>query len=257
MIIFKRELARRLMKGERILQQRMMIMGLLAMLMGLVGCADNSTPRDFNELIPRLMKPVNSFSNPSDAAANLFNVTSPDERRDAIAWLATKPYGHEAAYMKAYKILTTDPHPMVRAQAMRALGSSHKYDEAVPYLIDGGTGKKATGLADAEPEVRRDAARGLQETFNDTAIPALAEHLLKDTDEQVRVGCARALKWGRSPMAYRALIDALDDRDAGVVYWAHQSLETTTGQRIGFDPKASLAWYQHSYGQTTQPAPKG
>ena len=73
---------------------------------------------------------------PEEAASNLFNVTSPDERRDAIAYLQTKPYGHEPPYMKAYEILTTDPHPMVRGQAMLALGTSHQV-EAVSYLIKG------------------------------------------------------------------------------------------------------------------------
>jgi len=234
--------------------RQMRILGLLAILLGLGGCMDAiKDSHDFNELIPRLMKPVNTYTNPIDAAANLFNVTSADERRDAVAWLCTKKYGHEAAYMKAYEVLTTDPHPMVRAQVMRALGSSHQ-DRAVPYLVDGTTGK--TGLSDPEPEVRRDAARGLQETFNNTAIAALATSVIKDPDDQVRVGCARALGNGRTAVANRALIDALDDRNAGVVYWAHQSLVITTGQRIGFEPKAWLLWYRQNFSPTTLPAPK-
>src|ERR1035437_4864434 len=94
----------------------------------MTGCTGDGAPsHDFNELIPRLMKPIHTYDNPSEAAANLFNVTSPDERRDAIAYLETKKYGHEPAYMRAYEILATDPHPMVRAQAMRALGSSRNF----------------------------------------------------------------------------------------------------------------------------------
>jgi HEAT repeat protein len=226
--------------------RQMVVVGFLATLLG--GCGNKA--RDFNELIPRLMKPVNAYSNPMDAAANLFNVTSPDERRDAIAYLAVQKYGHEPAYMKAYKILTTDPHPMVRAQAMRALGTSHQ-NEAVPYLVDGNAPANTagkTGLSDPDAEVRRDAAQGLQETFNESAIPALTAHVVDDVDEQVRMACARALKNGRTPAAYRALITALDDKNAGVVYYALQSLQITTGQLLGYDAKAWLGWYQQKYG---------
>ena len=91
----------------------------IATLLTVTACGEKS-PRNFNELIPRLMGTANRYQNPTDAAAALFNVTSPDERRDAIAYLETKKYGHEPAYMRAYEILTRDPHPMVRAQAMRA-----------------------------------------------------------------------------------------------------------------------------------------
>jgi HEAT repeat protein len=223
-------------------------LAILAML--LVGCGEKDA-RDFNELIPRLLKPVNTYNNPEEAASNLFNVTSPDERRDAIAYLANKPYGFEPPYMKAYFLLSRDPHSMVRAQAMRALGASHK-KEAIPYLINGNTGK--TGLADSEAEVRRDAAVGLTENFDPSAIPALIDHVQKDTDDQTRVACARALKNAKTPEVYRALIAAMDDRDAAVVYAARQALITNTGQNLGYDPKAWLNWYAKTYPPTTQPA---
>ncbi|MCL2646245.1 MAG: HEAT repeat domain-containing protein [Phycisphaerales bacterium] len=233
---------------------RFLIVGVM-MVAGMVaaGCQEHSTvpARDFNELIPRLMKPVNTYDDPITAAANLFNVTSPDERRDAIAYLSPKPYGHEPAYMKAYYLLTTDPHAMVRAQAMRALGASHQ-QEAVPYLINGNapsgaTGVGKTGLSDPDVQVRRDAARGLMETFNDTAIPAVADCLLKDTDDQVRVTCAQALQNAHTPEAYRALIGALDDRDAAVVYHAHLALVANTGQDLGYNAKPWLEWHQKTY----------
>src|SRR4051794_27648256 len=94
----------------------------------LAGCADLAPAkpsRNFNELIPRMMGAINK-STPEEAASNLFNVTSPDERRDAIAYLETQKWGHQPPYIRAYEILTTDPHPMVRAQAMRALGTSYQ-----------------------------------------------------------------------------------------------------------------------------------
>lgn len=205
---------------------------------------------DFNELIPRMMGAIKNRS-PEDAAANLFNVTNPDERRDAIAWLETKPYGHEAPYMKAYEILTTDPSPMVRAQAMEALGSSHR-PEAIKFLVGGSNGKG--GLADREPEVRRDAAKALSYTFTTAATSALANAVRSDPDTQVRINAARALHSDPSNESIRALIDALDDRDAGVVYFAHDSLVKITHQNIGPDGKEWLQWFQSANQPATKPA---
>jgi HEAT repeat protein len=240
--------------GLQALQRACMTIIVALALLALTGCGDSSKPRDFNELIPRLMGSLKP-TNPTQAAANLFNVTSPDERRDAIAFLQDQKYGHEPPYMRAYEILTTDPHPMVRAQAMRALGSSHN-QSAVPYLIDGTTGR--TGLADPEAEVRRDAAQGLLETFNLTAIDPLARLLTgpkMDPDDQVRIACARALVNAGTPAVLRALIDALDDKNAAVVYWARESLIARTGNKFDFDGKTWLTWYQQAYAPpATKPA---
>jgi HEAT repeat protein len=202
-----------------------------------------TAPRNFNELIPRLMGAINNRT-PEDAAANLFNVTSPDERRDAIAYLQTKKWGHEAPYMRAYEILTTDPHPMVRAQAMRALGSSNQ-PAAADYLVK--------GLNDPDVQVRRDAANGLCTTWNDGAWVSLAAHVKDDVDEQVRIFSARALAHANNPQSanhaqvIKAIIDALSDKDAAVVRYAHSSLAAATGQDFGYDTKGWLSWYQQTY----------
>jgi HEAT repeats len=208
------------------------------------GCSTDHAPkRNFDELIPRMMGSIQGRS-PENAAINLFNVTNPDERRDAIAYLQTKPYGHEPPYMRAYEILTTDPSAMVRAQAMRALGTSHQA-EAVPYLINGTTGK--TGLSDPEDEVREDAAQGLGTTFGPAAIQPLADRLRSDTDDQVRINAARALAQASTETSLRALIDALDDRNTAVIFYAHASLVALTGQQLPFEGKPWLEWYQRTY----------
>ena len=179
--------------------------------MALAGCQDGYTPppRDFNELIPRIMGIVNRTT-PEEAAAKLFDVTSPDERRDAIAYLQTKPYGHEPPYMKAYEILATDPHAMVRGQALLALGTSHQAD-AVPYLVK--------GLNDREADVRQDAAVSLTKTYTDDAIAPLIRDLKGDTDAAVRLNCARALKSAptRDSMQAMEAIMPVSDDDAAVV----------------------------------------
>jgi hypothetical protein len=226
-----------------------------------LGCEDLFTPRgttatrNYDELVNRMM---NSMKNrtPEDAAANLFNVTSPDERRDAIAWLATKKWGHEPPYMRAYEALATDPHPMVRAQAMMAMGSSYKPLIAVPVLMK--------GLKDKDVQVRRDAAYGLMFTWDDSAFPDLIATLKDDPDEMVRGNCARALKYARTPEAVRQLIDAVGDRDAAVSKFAHDSLVLSTGQNHWYNQRAWLTWYQETYlatptpsGPSTQPVQPG
>jgi len=220
-----------------------------AVLLG--GCEDlfsPSTSRNYDELINRMLQSMKGRS-PEDAAINLFNVTSPDERRDAIAYLETKSWGHEAPYLRAYEILTTDPHPMVRAQAMRALGSSNQPAEA-SYLVK--------GLADADVQVRRDAALGLMTTWGDSAAMPLSALVKKsDEDDQVRVFAARALAHATTPEAFRALIDALGDKDAAVVRYAHSSLAAATGQDFSYDNRAWLSWYQKTYVMPVATAPEG
>ena len=202
------------------------------------GCENFGPSRDFDELIPRLLGAINGKS-PEEAARNLFDVTSPDERRDAIAYLEVRSYGHEPPYMRAYELLTTDPHPMVRAQALRALGSSGQAGEAV-YLVK--------GLRDSDVQVRRDAACALITTWGAEATVPLAEMVNKaEEDDQVRIFCARALSQAREPEAFRALIDALRDKDAAVVMYAHDSLVTATKQDFSYDWKAWLKWYSETH----------
>lgn len=228
----------------------------------LAGCEDmfspSSTSRNYDELINRMLGAIKNRS-PVDAAANLFNVTSPDERRDAIAYLETKKWGHEPPYMRAYEILTTDPHPMVRAQAMRALGTSYQAPSGT-YL--------AKGMSDEDVQVRRDAACGLISTWNEEALKSLILHTHPrrdalatppdgEDDEQVRIFAVQALCHSHAPDAFRALIDALNDRDVAVVRYAHSSLVAATGQDFSYDNKAWLTWYQQTYVNAPASAPAG
>ncbi len=215
------------------------------------GCEDmfSSTPsRDFNELIPRMMGAMKNRT-PEDAATNLFNVTSPDERRDAIAYLQTRPWGHQPPYMNAYELLVTDPHPMVRAQAMRALGTSYQAP-AGDYL--------ARGLGDPDVQVRRDAACALVTTWNDSAVGPLILHSHPqrnasvtppdgEPDEQVRIYAVRALVHFHTAEVIAALIAALSDNDAAVVQFAQRSLVSASGENFSYDTRAWLNWYQQTY----------
>ncbi len=234
---------------------------LLAGAVLLAGCEDLFSPsasRNYDELVNRMIGAIKGRS-PEDAAKSLFDVTSPDERRDAIAYLETKSWGHEAPYMRAYEILTTDPHPMVRAQALRALGSSGQAS-AGQYL--------AKGLEDKDVQVRRDAAYGLVTTWNDVATPGLILHSHPprdslavppdgEADAQVRIFAVRALARANAPDAFRALIDALGDKDAAVARYAQGSLVAATGQNFSYDTKAWLTWYQQAHVAASAPAASG
>lgn len=212
----------------------------------LAGCEDmfsHKPARNFNELVNRMIGAINRTT-PEEAAANLFNVTSPDERRDAIAYLETQKWGHEPPYMRAYQILTTDPHPMVRAQAMRALGTSYQASSGT-YL--------AKGLDDEDVQVRRDAAYGLISTWNDSAFPPLIAHVASDDDDLVRVYCARALVHASTPESIHALIGALGDKDAAVVRYAHDSLVALARQDFYYSTKDWTAWYQQTYAAPASP----
>jgi len=175
-----------------------------------------------NVEIPKL---IDKWQGPSNVqlAGDLFNATNPDARRIAVAYISTKKWGHEPPYMKAYHMLaTTDPDALVRAQALRALGTSHQ-----PAVAD----DLIKGLENTNPIIRRDAAAAMDDVINPSQIDPLLEHLKNDADAQSRINCARALAhYPHEARVVRGLVEALDDSDVAVVNRAWQSLQATTGQ---------------------------
>ena len=128
---------------------------------------------------------------------------------------------------------------------MRAIGSSGQGAEA-KYLLKALGDAKGDG-ADLDPQVRRDAAQGLSTTWDVACDPVLALRVRQDEDDQVRIFCAKALVRTNSPEGLRALIDAMADKNAAVVRYAHNSLAVAARQDFGFDTKAWAAWYQKTY----------
>ena len=101
---------------------------------------------------------------------------------------------------------------------------------ACPALAaDGGkpAGKLAALIAsagDTEPIVREAAARGLGETKDKDAIPALSKLLEKDTDEAVRLAALGALLMIGDPSALNAYKIALKDQSEQVRQSAAEAL---------------------------------
>jgi hypothetical protein len=199
------------------------------------GCTQGDS---FNDVIPKML---NGGQTPLNAAGDVFDPTSSDRRREAIGYLNNHKWGHEAAYMKAYNMLATDPDPLVKAQAMRALGDSGN-PEVAAVLVK--------GLDDASEFVRQDASAAAQKITSDKLIDPLIYHMNKDTDSQTRVNCTQALDRYASPKVLMALAAALDDKDAAVVYWAWDHLTKVTGQTyLPKEPKPWQDWLAQRYPQ--------
>ena len=177
-------------------------------------------------------------------------MTSPDERRDAIAYLEVKSYGHEPAYMRAYELLTTDRYPMVRAQALGRWGrrgsGGGRYRVGAQGQGGGGLsggGAEGFGRAGAAGRgVRADDDMGRQ-----AAAGPLAELVTKaEEDDQVRISVRRALAQARSRRRIRADRRAAGQGRGGGAVCA-RSLVVATKQDFSYDYKAWLKWYLQSY----------
>jgi hypothetical protein len=176
---------------------------------------------------------------PSEYAADLFNTSNPDRRREAIAYFQDHPYGNSDVYVKSYILLATDPDPMVRAQSMRALGATGRYDVADTL---------STGMKDANVQVRRDAVTGAKNVNNPTLIDPLIERVQTDADSQVRAAAVQALRPYTMPKVLHAYADALNDTDAAVAYFAYQNLQQVTGEmNLAMDQRAWNDYLNRKY----------
>jgi HEAT repeat protein len=206
--------------------------------------------KDFNAMVNDAINHAGG-EKPVDVAARLFDTGTPDARRAAIAVIQKKEWGHAPAYMMAYRTLATDPEPLVRGQAYRALGSSH--DPAVALDLPPATAADhvlpglITGLNDKDPVVRRDAAEAMCDAHNDALINTLVDHLRVDTDLQVRISCARALSGYASSRALMALAEALDDQDVAIIQYAYDALKATTGQQFEKVPQPWVEYIKAKY----------
>lgn len=170
-------------------------------------------------------------------AGQLFNSDDPDAQRAAIAYISTQKFGHDKAYMKAYQLAATAPNPMVRGQAMMALGTSGDPSIAPTLII---------GLSDPSNFVRMCAAIGLTHVTNPLAVAPLRDRLASDSDIQVRVYCAQALGMYHAQPVLRSLIEALDNRNVAVVQAAWDSLHRLTGQTLPQRPGPWRTWLKNS-----------
>ncbi|MDX1682205.1 MAG: HEAT repeat domain-containing protein [Phycisphaeraceae bacterium] len=192
----------------------------------MVGC--NSTGNDHF-----LATLIDSPPTPQEAARDAFNVYDADVRRRSVNLIAASPFGHEPPYLRMYRLLSKDPDPTVRAAAVRALGM-HGLPEDGEIVV--------AALEDDATFVRWEAAKALQRLHHPDAVEPLLDTLRTSDDPDVRMAVARALGQYPSPAVFNALVGALNDSEFGTVHAAHSSLTTLTGQQLGIDAQAWLAW---------------
>ncbi|MCP4589716.1 MAG: HEAT repeat domain-containing protein [bacterium] len=198
---------------------------------------------------PRLM-------NEGDCAACLetaLEAESPDARREAVVHLSkTDQLSNEVVIRGLSTIAETDRSDAVRTSAVRALAKSGA-PEAVGPLV------KLAFRADEEVEARRPRAGAVRWAAMEGLDPLLrADRLSEEQRQACRTGALRLLRTHRSRdvrlasavlLAYfpdrdvlEGLIDALDQRDFGVVYQSERSLNHLTGHRFENDSAAWRRW---------------
>ena len=230
MKIFIRHAIRYTMKPSPRRRRRFLLTFGCVWLLMAAGC-HSGQPRNFSGLVNNLLNKFHPHKKPITLeAARMFDVSHPDVQRAAIAWMARQKFGHEPVYMKAYALAATAPSPLVRGQALLALGTSGQAAVA-PTLV--------RGLADTSSFVRLCAAMALTHVNNPVAIPALLAHLRKDSNSQVRVYCAEALAPYKNRRVLQGLIAALDDRNVAVVQAAWNDLRSQTGRKF---PQHARPW---------------
>lgn len=210
----------------------------------MAGCSSGpSTPQNFNAFMNGILNRLtggrnDSQKSPIKEAARMFDNASPDQQREAIAWLAKQPYGHNRAYLEAYQIAAQAPSPLVRGQAMMAIGTSHD-PQLAPTV--------AKGLADPSSFVRMSAAIAAAEIVNPVLIDPLIKDMSSDPDNQVRIDAARALQHYNTRRVRRALISALDDSNVAVATTAWNVLHKQTGQNLPMHSEPWIKWLHESH----------
>ena len=211
------------------------VVGILAASMALpmlpAGCSSgNSDSRNFNSLVQNWIKHMQGGHSVVTQARNLFATDNPDTQRAAIAWMSRQKWGHEKPYMDAYRLAESSPSPLVRGQALLALGTSGQPSVA-PDL--------QRGLTDPSQFVRLCAAMAATYVSNPMLIPDLITRLHHDSNAQVRIYAAEALRSYKTRPVIETLINALDDRNVAIVQAAWDDLIFQTGRKF---PQHSGPW---------------
>jgi hypothetical protein len=149
-------------------------------------------------------------------------------RAHALDALLERP-GSPALFPVLQKIVRNDPSARARIAAIRVLFKLNPV-QSIPYL------RKA--VSDENAMVRRRAVMCLTWASAQEAIPDLI-FALEDPDVEVRRATVQALGQLRSKVTIPYLIKALDDGDLQVRESVWHTLQTLTGQNLGFKPRGS------------------
>ncbi|MBJ44839.1 MAG: hypothetical protein CMJ80_16435 [Planctomycetaceae bacterium] len=92
-----------------------------------------------------------------------------------------------------------------------------------------------SALRDSDARLRSEACVALARHSDPRAVLLLAQAVRVDTSTDVRLAATRALGQFDSPASVQTLTSVLDDPDPAVQYVAMQSLEASTGEKLGLD----------------------
>lgn len=195
------------------------------------GCFSLESARGAEGLLDALVSPIS----PAQAAEWAVDPYDPNNRYRGTLLLANAPFAGESVYIRLFEANITDEDASVRTASARGL-ANHGTPEHVPLLVK--------SLTDTDRYVRLESARGLQRLHNPAAIDGLVAALdeRKEPETEVRAEAAHALGQYPANRVVDALIRALDDRSLAVNRNALAALRTLTGQNLGLDTRAWLAW---------------
>jgi hypothetical protein len=176
----------------------------------------------------------------SNAARKMLDPNSPDNRRWGTFRMASWDFGRAEPYTRLYRYSAAhDSDYTVRAAGIRACNWSRDR-----LIID--TSLKA--MEDDQFLVRLEAAKSLANLPDDSEVPTLLRHLQDDSDDDVRIACADALRNFHTGEVSRNLVQVLEDPSFGVAVQARLSLDLITARDFGFDAKAWLNYLSEQPG---------
>jgi hypothetical protein len=171
---------------------------------------------------------------PSRYGHQLGDKENPDTRREGIMGLVARPWGETPLYTQAYAAICGDnsQDPLVRATALRALNRSRVSQYTPLYL---------TQLTDPSPLVRLEACKALNRMPDVNAIPQLLKMIGRQEEEKdVRIAATEALRHYKKLEVARALVGLLNERDFGIAWQARRGLHDITHKNFGYDEAAWL-----------------
>jgi hypothetical protein len=214
----------------------------LAALATLTGCELNPKPG-----AQSIFEAFQDAYTPSELVAMATDPYDANSRYLGTLGLATMPFAGEPLYVKLFETNAQDVDTSVRVAATRGL-AMHGDPSHVPLLV--------ASLNDKDRLVRLEAARGLQRLHSDVAIDPLIAAMREpdprkpkasaETDPEVRAQAATALGQYAERKVLQALIAGIDDSELSVNRASLSSLRTLTGQDLGLDRPAWLAWVEKS-----------
>jgi hypothetical protein len=166
----------------------------------------------------------------------MLDMTSADARWQGINQLVNRAYGQREPFTTMYgRVAGTippsevepDPDYLVRAVAIRALNRARDKDAAPVFL---------RGLSDKSDVVRLEAVKALNNLPDPAAVPGLLEMVGSSQESvDVRIAAAEALRHYKTLETAQALINVLNERDFGLAWQAHRSLQWLTASDLGYD----------------------